>query len=136
MYKERGLAIVKCLMCGIKFRGRKRRKFCSKSCSNTYTNLFGKEYWGESNSNWKGGIAKSSNSRYLRMHPGVNRAKAAVLRATRDGRLKKEPCQVCMSANSEAHHQGYNKPLTVDWRCHRCHSLIHASVRALCKVAV
>ena len=45
--------------------------------------------------------------------------------ATRDGRLKKGPCEKCGQASVEAHHDDYSKPLSVRWLCRLHHEEIH-----------
>lgn len=131
------MAKIECMMCHADFEGRKRRKFCSRSCSNTYTNLFFKKYDGEHNSNWKGGVDKLQLSRiWIKEHPEANRAKATVHRALVSGHLCQDVCVVCSStSNTEAHHQDYSRPLTVDWLCHKCHRLIHSAVSELKNIA-
>jgi hypothetical protein len=45
----------------------------------------------------------------------------------RDGKIKKLPCQVCVSeSHVHAHHTDYSKPLEVVWLCAKCHHRIHA----------
>jgi hypothetical protein len=44
----------------------------------------------------------------------------------RRGKLKKEDCEVCGSAESEMHHDDYDKPLAVRWLCRPCHLEVHA----------
>lgn len=44
---------------------------------------------------------------------------------TRRGKLKKEPCYICGSPDSERHHEDYAKPLEVKWICRPCHLSIH-----------
>jgi len=37
------------------------------------------------------------------------------------GRLERQPCRLCGESKSDAHHEDYSKPLSVDWLCRRCH---------------
>lgn len=37
------------------------------------------------------------------------------------GKIKRLPCLVCGSENSEAHHEDYDKPLDVIWYCRKHH---------------
>jgi hypothetical protein len=48
--------------------------------------------------------------------------------AIRDGRLIRQPCEVCGALNVEAHHDDYSKPLTVRWLCRRHHLEHHGKV--------
>ncbi len=52
-------------------------------------------------------------------------AHSAVTRALRSGRLTKEPCSVCGSEQSLAHHENYDKPLDVVWYCQVHHKERH-----------
>lgn len=45
--------------------------------------------------------------------------------AIRDGRLIKQPCEICGEAKVEAHHPDYSKPLEVNWLCRKCHAEHH-----------
>jgi len=55
-------------------------------------------------------------------------ARRAVSKAIKDGRLIKCPCEVCGDANTEAHHDDYDKPLDVRWLCRSHHRLHHAAI--------
>lgn len=59
--------------------------------------------------------------RHRELHPDRYKARSAVHRAIRGGRLKREPCVYCGSVKSQAHHRDYSKPLEVVWACFRCH---------------
>ena len=52
-------------------------------------------------------------------------ARKAVSNAVRDGRLKKQPCEVCQNPKAQAHHEDYSKPLDVNWLCFRHHRERH-----------
>lgn len=55
-------------------------------------------------------------------------ARNAVNNAVRDGKLIKEPCEVCKDPNSQGHHTDYNKPLEVTWLCFRHHRKAHGQL--------
>lgn len=52
-------------------------------------------------------------------------ARSAVWKAVKNGELKREPCEVCSSPITEAHHPDYSKPLEVNWFCRLHHRLLH-----------
>lgn len=43
------------------------------------------------------------------------------------GKLKKEPCHVCGSPDSQMHHTDYSLPLFIIWLCRPCHLHHHKS---------
>lgn len=53
------------------------------------------------------------------------RARYAVSNAIRDGRLERQPCEVCGEKRSQAHHDNYTKPLEVRWLCRIHHGHEH-----------
>ena len=57
----------------------------------------------------------------------------AVVRAIKSGRLQKENCYKCGSANSLAHHEDYDFPLVVIWLCQPCHKQRHKEINAMLK---
>lgn len=54
---------------------------------------------------------------YREKYPNKYRAHNMVNNSIRDGKLFSEPCAVCGSKNSVAHHDDYLKPLNVRWLC-------------------
>lgn len=62
-------------------------------------------------------------------NPDKYKAQTAVGNAVRDGRLVKEPCQVCGDQRVHAHHEDYTKPLDVVWLCHQHHVQWHYEER-------
>lgn len=54
------------------------------------------------------------------------RAEVMAGNAIRDGKLIKQPCEICGREDSvHAHHCDYNKPLDVMWLCPICHRAWH-----------
>lgn len=49
--------------------------------------------------------------------------------AFKDGRLIKEPCEVCGKKKVDAHHDDYLQPLKVRWLCKKHHSEHHKNER-------
>jgi hypothetical protein len=49
--------------------------------------------------------------------------------AIRDGRLVKQPCEVCGEIEVDAHHDDYSKPLDVRWLCRKHHAEHHRNER-------
>jgi len=55
------------------------------------------------------------------------RARTAVARAIKNGRLEKNPCLICGNAKRpHAHHEDYSSPLKITWLCAKCHKFIHS----------
>ena len=73
------------------------------------------------------GLAHSQRQR--KREPERYRARTAVGNAVRDGRLIKDPCEVCGAAKVEGHHDDYAKPLEVRWFCRMHHKAHHGHLR-------
>lgn len=50
-------------------------------------------------------------------------------KAIRDGKLVKQPCEVCGKKKVQAHHDDYNFPLSVRWLCIKHHAEHHKNER-------
>ncbi len=51
--------------------------------------------------------------------------------AIRDGRLIRQPCEVCGDIKSQGHHDDYSKPLEVRWLCFKHHQMQHGKLKYL-----
>lgn len=61
-----------------------------------------------------------------RRNPDGYRAHNVANNAIRDGKLNREPCQICGAAEHvHKHHRDYSRPLEVTWLCARCHHRLH-----------
>ena len=56
-------------------------------------------------------------------NPEKRAAHIKVGNAVRDGKLIKQPCEVCGDVKVQAHHDDYGKPLEVRWLCQEHHGL-------------
>ena len=63
-----------------------------------------------------------------RRDPVKRRAAYLTSNAIRDGRLIRQPCEVCADPKVEAHHDDYTKPLEVRWLCREHHLEHHGKV--------
>lgn len=68
----------------------------------------------------------AQKARYLPNNRQKQNARQAVFHALKTGKLTRQPCEGCGSAEVTAHHEDYAKPLDVRWLCRQC----HASCRA------
>lgn len=68
---------------------------------------------------------------YLERNPVKRAAHMAVGNAIRDGRLIRQPCEVC-GEFAQAHHDDYSKPLDVRWLCTTHHAEWHKHNTPLC----
>ncbi|CAM0009381.1 endonuclease [Vibrio phage K367 g1] len=59
-------------------------------------------------------------------YPKKYRAQLMVNNHKRAGNLHQEPCEICGSSKSVAHHDDYDKPLNVRWLCQAHHKQWHA----------
>jgi hypothetical protein len=70
-----------------------------------------------------------AHQRYAERYPERYAAHIVVGNAVRDGRLVKQPCEVCGALKVEAHHDDYSKPLDVRWLCNSHHKIADAERR-------
>jgi hypothetical protein len=72
-----------------------------------------------------------------RENPEKYKARNMVSNAVRDGKLFKQPCEVCESTwKIQAHHDDYSKPLEVHWLCPRHHSEVTMAAVRYDRIAV
>lgn len=62
-------------------------------------------------------VARTSSRKMYYKHLQKVRARTAVRIALGNGRLTKMPCEACGDPKSQAHHEDYSKPLSVEWLC-------------------
>ena len=74
---------------------------------------------------------KNASYRWDSGNPHKKSAQTAVNNAVRDGKLFKQPCEVCGEPETHGHHEDYLKPLEVMWLCPKHHSARHAEIRRL-----
>lgn len=55
-------------------------------------------------------------------------ARRRVRSAILDGRLVRQPCEVCGALRTHGHHEDYSKPLDVVWLCPTHHAARHAMI--------
>ena len=70
---------------------------------------------------------------YLDRNPAKRAAHIATGNAIRDGKLTRQPCEVC-GARAQAHHDDYSKPLDVRWLCTTHHADWHKHNTPVCPV--
>lgn len=66
-----------------------------------------------------------NHSLWSRTSPLVRWAHWTVHNAIRDGRLVRQPCEVCGAEKTDAHHDDYSQPLAVRWLCRKHHGERH-----------
>lgn len=108
-----------------------RRSHC-KACEKTYRQLevnkasrlvYGRIY-SQSEKGKKTHLL--SSKKYRRANPHKVKSKNIVNNAIRDGKIKREPCELCGSIfNIHGHHENYTKPLEIIWLCRRHHVDLH-----------
>lgn len=73
--------------------------------------------------------ARRITVRMRERHPDKYAAQTAVSNAIRDGRLVRQPCEVCgATRHIHGHHDDYSKPLDVRWLCPVHHAARHAEL--------
>jgi hypothetical protein len=72
---------------------------------------------------------KRSVARRRARRPEREHARIMTGNAIRDGRLVRQPCEVCRTTlRVQAHHDDYSKPLDVRWLCFKHHREHHGQV--------
>jgi hypothetical protein len=104
-------------------------KFCSRHCASKSNGIkVGMNAKGENNNAWKGGLTKN-RYRYKLIdkarYPEKHKARDAVKKAKKSGKLIPKPCLICGDEKVHAHHEDYSKPLDVKWMCVKCHHAEH-----------
>ena len=79
------------------------------------------------------GLAAGARAKraYAERNPVKRAAQVACGNAIRDGRLIRQPCEIC-GAVAQAHHDDYSKPLDVRWLCSEHHAEWHKHNTPLC----
>ncbi len=62
---------------------------------------------------------------YRRRDPRKVKARSVARHAIKQGRLIREPCEVCGAKKTQAHHDDYDQPLEVRWLCRKHHEQVH-----------
>jgi hypothetical protein len=76
-----------------------------------------------------------SNQQHKARYPDHIRARTAVNTALKAGKLVRQPCVYCGSAEAQGHHEDYGRPLEVTWMCGPCHRAYHrGEVEALSRL--
>jgi ribosomal protein S27AE len=124
-----------CLICNSSFKVKPYRVrnghglYCSQKCLSTANGRkVGENANGENNNAWKGGLTKNRYRYKLidkERYPEKHKAREAVKRAKKSGKLIPQPCIVCGESKVHAHHDDYSKPLDVKWMCIKCHHKEH-----------
>lgn len=69
--------------------------------------------------------ADAAKRRYKEKNPKKRSVHIITGNAIRDGKILKQPCEVCGGAKVVAHHDDYDKPLEVRWLCQAHHTQWH-----------
>jgi hypothetical protein len=64
-------------------------------------------------------------------NPEAKRAHNILNKMILRGKLVRQPCEVCGSVRSHAHHHDYLKPLDVEWLCQLHHKQKHGKERVI-----
>ncbi len=62
---------------------------------------------------------------WIKRNPKKYLADTLATNALRDGKLQRQPCQVCGNLKSDMHHDDYSKPFEVRWLCRPHHMAEH-----------
>lgn len=62
---------------------------------------------------------------YIKNNPNKRAAHILIGNMLRDGKLFREPCEVCGEVEVHGHHDDYSKPEKVRWLCNKHHNEWH-----------
>ena len=71
----------------------------------------------------------AAKKRWIELHKEKRAAHIALGNALKSGLIKKGVCQICKTADVEAHHFNYKNPLAVIWLCKTHHEMVHWWIR-------
>lgn len=74
----------------------------------------------------KNGYSNEENSK--KKYPEKEKARRILRLNVKKGYVKKKRCEVCDSETTQAHHEDYTKPLTVNWLCPLHHKDKHRKI--------
>jgi DNA-binding PadR family transcriptional regulator len=75
---------------------------------------------------------RRGSAAWRKRNPIKKAASTAVNNAVRDGRLTRQPCEICGKDKAHAHHDDYSKPLDVRWLCTKHHAEWHKHNDPIC----
>jgi hypothetical protein len=81
-----------------------------------------KVYYKNKRQHTKNWLSKEGNMQKYHAHMKVHYA-------TKNGILKRMPCEKCGNEKAQGHHDDYSKPLSVRWLCAKHHSEHHYSLK-------
>jgi len=73
--------------------------------------------------------AQKISNNWRKKDPKISNCINEITKAKRSGLLKKQPCTICGSEKSLAHHESYNRPLDVTWLCQPHHKARHKKMK-------
>lgn len=63
--------------------------------------------------------------KWMEDNPEKRQAHMVINLAVASKKIKQEPCEVCGELKTHAHHEDYNKPLSIKWLCPKHHKECH-----------
>lgn len=64
-----------------------------------------------------------------RMSTQQRRARNQYRNAVEQGRLVRQPCEICGALPVDGHHDDYTQPLSVRWLCRKHHMRVHGQLK-------
>jgi ribosomal protein S27AE len=104
----------KCKTCILRYQAKRRRSKKTRAAILAYENERNKT------PERKAAALKALRQRRAK-DPEKYFARTWVGNALRDGRLQRQPCEVCGAAKAQAHHYDYKQYDQVRWLCFKCH---------------
>lgn len=73
-------------------------------------------------------IQRRAIKKWRLANPEKHKTQRTFGNATRDGKIKKQHCEVCGNIKVEGHHPDYSKPLEIEWLCRQHHLKKHQRI--------
>ena len=109
-----------CVVCGLPLH-QKSEYYCSPRCADIYVTPVGHDK-PPFLSKWKIRKRKEARDPLIAIR---HKTRAKTRDLIRRGRLKRQVCAVCQSANTIPHHEDYADPFSIIWLCAHHHKAYH-----------
>jgi hypothetical protein len=87
-----------------------------------------REYNRKYNKMWRRDFGFQNEKNSKERYPEKQYARGLLQRAVKNGKIKRQNCEVCNKPNAQGHHDDYYQPLKVKWFCQLHHTEYHRNL--------